>query len=311
MQEKPKLSILIPVLNEERNILPLYNKLSAELSKLSLSYEIVFIDDGSSDNSLSAIKEINSKDPKVLCLSFSRNFGHMAALSAGMDFARGDAVITMDADLQHPVELIPKLISEWEKGAQVVNTVRTGAKGAGVFKRITAGIFYYLINKIAKINLPANAADFRLIDRQVVETFKSMKERSRFLRGMVSWVGYKQAFIPYEADKRFSGTTKYSVSRMIAFAIDGIASFSAFPLRLSTYFGLFVAFLSALYIIYAIYIKIFTNQAIQGWTSVLVAVLFMGGVQLISLGIIGEYLSRVYDEAKGRPLYIINKKIGL
>lgn len=307
---KPKLSIVIPVYNEASNLQELYGRLAAVLKSQNLSYEIILVDDGSKDSSLAKMSELAKKDSKVKVISFSKNFGHMIALSAGLDHAAGEAVITMDADLQHPPELIPELVAKWQNGAQVVNTLRTDAKGAGVVKKITAGIFYWLINKIAKIELPANAADYRLLDAQVVETLKNIRERSRFLRGLISWVGYKQEFIPYQADKRFSGQTKYSLSRMFSFAIDGIISFSAFPLRLATYLGLTIAFFSFLYILYAVYVRLFTNQAIEGWASVLVAVLFIGGVQLIFLGIIGEYLSRVFEETKKRPLYIINKKIG-
>ena len=310
MPEKPDLSIVIPVYNEQGSIPELYWRLSSVLSSLSHSYEILFIDDGSTDGALQEIQKLSLSDPKVKAINFSRNFGHMIALSAGLDFAEGSAVITMDGDLQHPPELIPKLIEQWKGGAEVVNTVRKETKGTGVFKNVTAGLFYWLINRIAKINLTASAADYRLIDRKVVETLKQIRERSRFLRGLISWVGFKQAFIEYEADSRFAGKTKYSAGRMFSFALDGITSFSAFPLRLSTYLGLIVALLSFLYILYAVYVRVFTRQAIEGWASVLVTVLFIGGVQLIFLGIIGEYLSRVYDETKQRPLYIVSRKIG-
>lgn len=307
MHEKPKLSIVIPVYNEQGNIQELYNNL---VSVLKVPYEIIMVDDGSTDASLAKITELSRKDPKVKAISFSRNFGHMVALCAGLDNASGDAVITMDADLQHPPQLIPELLAKWQSGAEVVNTLRKETKGAGFLKNITAGLFYWLINKIAKINLPSSAADYRLLDRKVVDTLKNVRERSRFLRGLISWVGYKQEFISYQADPRFSGKTKYSFSRMFSFAIDGITSFSSFPLRLSTYLGLITAFFSFLYVLYAVYIRIFTNQAITGWASVLIAVLFIGGVQLIFLGIIGEYLGRVYEETKQRPLYIVSKKIG-
>lgn len=304
------LSIILPVHNEEENLISLYERLTAILQKLNLSYEIIFVDDGSTDSSAKIITDLNQKDSKVKLLCFSRNFGHMVALSAGLDYAQGKAVITMDADLQHPPELIPKLVEKWKEGNEIVNTLRKETKGVGILKIYSAGVFYWLINKITKINLPANAADFRLLDRKVVEALKQIHERSRFLRGIISWIGYKQEFIEYEAAPRLKGKTKYSLGKMIAFALDGITSFSSFPLRLSTYFGLLVALLSFIYILYAIYIRIFTNQAIPGWTSVLVTVLFIGGVQLIFLGIIGEYLSRVYEETKQRPLYLVSKKVG-
>lgn len=310
MQEKPKISIVIPVYNEAGNLNTLYGRLTAVLNQQHKDYELVFVDDGSTDDSLKILEQLNQKDHKVKIISFSRNFGHMIALSAGLDHAQGDAVITMDADLQHPPETIPQLIKEWEKGAEVVTTIRKHTKGVGAAKNITAGFFYWLINKIGKIKLPANSADFRLLDHQVVESLKQIKERSRFLRGLISWVGFKQVFVEYDAEERTTGQTKYTFSRMFSFAIDGITSFSTFPLRLASYLGLFTAFISFLYILYAIYIRVFTNQAIAGWTSVLVAVLFIGGIQLIFLGIIGEYLGRVFEETKQRPLYIIKKQIG-
>ena len=311
MSGKIDLSVVIPVCNEEESLPELHRRLGAVLSQLNLAYEVVFVDDGSSDRSLSVISELHSRDPKIKAISFSRNFGHMVALSAGLDFAAGEAVITMDADLQHPPELIPEMVKRWKGGAEVVNTLRRDTKGAGVFKKFSAALFYWLINRIAKINLPASAADYRLLDKKVVEALKRIHERSRFLRGLISWVGFKQEFIDYQADARFAGKTKYSIGRMFAFALDGIASFSAFPLRLSTYFGLVTALVSFIYILYAFYIRVFTNRAIEGWASVLVAVLFIGGIQLIFLGVIGEYLSRVYEEAKQRPLYLISRKIGL
>lgn len=311
MPEKLELSIIVPVYNEAGCLLEFYRRLSATLNALGLAYEIIMVDDGSSDGSLEIISRLNAAEPRVKALSFSRNFGHMIALSAGLDFAQGAAVITLDADLQHPPELIPNLVAKWRAGGQVVNTIRKETRGAGLFKNVTAGFFYRLINRIAGLNLPANAADYRLLDRRAVDSLKQIHERSRFLRGLTRWIGFRQEFVEFEADRRFAGATKYSLGRMISFAVDGITSFSAFPLRLSAYLGLVTAFFSFLYIIYALYIRIFTRQAIEGWASVLTAVLFIGGVQLIFLGVIGEYLSRIYDETKQRPLYIINKQIGL
>jgi len=310
MLGKPELSIVIPINNEEGSLEILYDCLSTVLVNLNLSYELIMVDDGSTDNSLKILQNLNQKDHRVKVISFSRNFGHMIALSAGLDSAQGDAVITMDADLQHPPEMLPQLIERWKNGAEIVSAIRKGTEGASFLKQKTSSMFYWLINKIGKINLPANSADFRLLDRKVVDTLKNTRERSRFLRGLISWVGYSQEFIPYIAGPRKIGQTKYSFSKMFAFAVDGITSFSTFPLRVATYLGLLTAFISFLYILYAIYIRIFTNQAIAGWTSVLVAVLFIGGFQLIFLGIIGEYLGRVFEETKQRPLYIIKNKIG-
>lgn len=311
MIEKPELSIVVPVFNEEASLPEFYRRLTGVLKSLKLSYEIIMVDDGSRDRSAEIIADLNAADPRVKSLGFSKNFGHMVALSAGLDHAAGSAVVTIDADLQHPPELIPKLVEQWRAGAEVVNTLRKKTKDSGFFKNISAGFFYWLINKIGQINLPANAADYRLFDRKVVSALGQIRERSRFLRGLSRWVGFRQAFVEFEADRRFAGETKYSFSRMVSFAVDGITSFSAFPLRLAAYLGFLTAALSFFYIVYAVYVRIFTNQAIGGWASVLVAVLFIGGIQLIFLGVLGEYLSRVYEETKQRPLYIISRKIGL
>ena len=310
MREKPDLSIVVPLFNEEESLPELYTRFSAVSSSLGLACEIILVDDGSTDHSLEIIEALAVKDPRVKLLSFSRNFGHMAALSAGLDHAGGDAVITLDADLQHPPELIPAMLQKWKEGAEIVNAIRRETRGAGAVKKVTARLFYWLIGKIGKINLPEGSADYRLLDRKVVEALKGLKERSRFLRGIINWVGFKQSTVTFDAPSRFAGKTKYSFGKMFAFALDGITAFSAFPLKLSAYLGLCTAGLSFIYIIYAIYIRLFTNQAIEGWTSVLVAVLFIGGVQLIFMGVLGEYLGRVFDETKGRPLYIVSKKIG-
>jgi dolichol-phosphate mannosyltransferase len=310
MREKTDLSIVVPLFNEEESLPELYPRLSAVLSSAGLACEIILVDDGSTDRSLEIIEALAAKDPRVKLISFSRNFGHMAALSAGLDYAGGDAVVTLDADLQHPPELIPAMLKKWKEGAEIVNAIRSETQGAGAVKNETARFFYWLIGKIGKINLPEGSADYRLLDRKVVEALKGIQERSRFLRGIISWVGFKQESVVFEAPPRFAGRTKYSFGKMFAFALDGITSFSAFPLKLSAYLGLCTAGLSFVYTIYAVYIRLFTNRAIEGWTSVLVAVLFIGGVQLIFLGVLGEYLGRVFEETKGRPLYIVSKKIG-
>ena len=308
---KVDISIVVPAYNEEGNIAELHRRLASVLGGLDVSFEIIFVDDGSSDDTLRKVAALAEQDPRVKGISFSRNFGHMKALCAGLDHASGDAVITMDADLQHPPDLIPSLIAKWRDGYEIVGTIREEAAGTGVVKGATSRLFYWLMSRIAGIDLPRGAADYRLLDRSVVETVTGMHERSRFLRGLIGWVGYKKVFLPYRADERFSGTTKYSFSRMLGFAADGITSFSSVPLKLSAYVGFLVALLGFVYALYALYTKMFTDRAITGWASVLVAVLFVGGVQLVFLGVIGEYLSRVYEEAKQRPLYIVRKKIGL
>jgi polyisoprenyl-phosphate glycosyltransferase len=311
MDAKPELSIVVPVYNEAECLPEFHRRLTAVLHKLNLAYEIIFIDDGSSDGSLELISRLRETDPRIKALSFSRNFGHMAALSAGLDIAAGRAVITLDADLQHPPELIPELVARWRTGSQVVNTLRRANQDAGFFKRTTAAAFYRLIDKISGLNLPRNAADYRLLDRQVVDSLNQLRERARFLRGLARWVGFRQSFVEFTAERRWAGRTKYSFSRMLAFALDGLTSFSTFPLRLATYLGLATAAASFLDLVYAIYVRTFTNRAIEGWASVLAAVLFLGGVQLIFLGVLGEYLGRIYEETKQRPLYIVGKKLGL
>lgn len=307
--DRKMISIITPVYNEQELIENFYLEIKEVLEKIKYDYEIIFIDDGSSDNSLALLQKIADKEKNAKVIVFSRNFGHMKALSAGIDFASGDAVITIDSDLQHPPQLIPQLLKKWEDGFEIVNTIREKTKEIPFFKNYSAVIFYWLLNRITKIKFPYNSADFRLIDRCVVDTIKNMQEHSRFLRGLIGWVGFRQTSILYRPQSRVSGKTKYSLFKMVSFAIDGITSFSSFPLRISTYFGLIVVFFSSIYIICAIYLKIL-NRTVSGWASVLVVVLFMGGVQLVFLGIIGEYLARVYEETKRRPPYIIKKKIG-
>jgi glycosyltransferase involved in cell wall biosynthesis len=311
MDAKTELSIVIPVYNEAESLPEFQRRLTAVLQPLNLPYEIIFVDDGSSDGSLELIGRWHTADPRIKALSLSRNFGHMAALSAGLDAAAGRAVITLDADLQHPPELIPELIARWRAGDQVVNTLRRENKDAGFFKRTTSAWFYRLINKLSGLNLPHNAADYRLLDRQVVASLNQLRERARFLRGLTRWVGFRQSFVEFTAERRFAGKTKYSFGRMLAFALDGLTSFSTFPLRLAIYLGLATATVSFLDLVYAIYVRTFTNRAIEGWASVLTAVLFIGGVQLIFLGVLGEYLGRIYEETKQRPLYLVDKKLGL
>ncbi|MBN3032900.1 MAG: glycosyltransferase family 2 protein [Candidatus Saganbacteria bacterium] len=310
MDASSELSVVVPVYNEAESLPEFYRRLTLVLNSLNLPAEIIFVDDGSSDGSLGQLERWAAADRRVKAVSLSRNFGHMIALSAGLDHAAGRAVVTLDADLQHPPELIPELVKQWRAGSQVVNTLRRETAGAGWLKRKTAELFYWLINKISGINLPANAADYRLLDRQAVDAVKQLRERARFLRGLTRWVGFRQSCVEFTAAPRLAGRTKYPFGRMFSFALDGLTSFSAFPLRLAAYLGLATAGFSFLYIIYALYIRFFTSRAIEGWASVLVVVLFIGGVQLIFLGVIGEYLGRVYEETKQRPLYLIDKKLG-
>jgi glycosyltransferase involved in cell wall biosynthesis len=303
------ISIILPCFNEENNLGELYSGLRSVMQAIGEEYELIFINDGSTDNSFIKLAELCAADRTVKVIEFSRNFGHQQAICAGLDYAQGDAVIMMDADLQHPPELISELIAKWREGYEIVYTVRNDPPGTSLFKKITAKTFYRLINMLTKINIPENSADFRLLDKKVVKVFRSLKERSKFLRGLVGWIGFKQYAVLFNAIPRYAGKTKYSLGKMIRFAFDGITSFSAFPLHVATVLGALVSVFSFLYAAYAIYIRLFTREAFPGWASVLVAVLFLGGVQLLCLGIIGEYLNRVYEETKGRPSYIVRNII--
>lgn len=309
MSQRKIVSLVIPVYNEQDVLHPFYERTKKVLESLPYDYEILFVDDGSSDQSFKVLCDFAKSDRFVRIIQFTKNFGHMKALAAGLDSARGDAVITLDSDLQHPPELIPELLTKWEKGTKIVSTIRESTEAIGFFRKNTARLFYWVFNKITQTKINPNAADFRLFDKTVVEALKNFQERVRFLRGLVDWMGYGQEYVTYQADPRYAGRSKYTFFRMLSFAIDGITSFSAFPLRAATYLGLGIAFFSSIYILYALFIKL-TGRAVAGWTSILVVVLFIGGIQLIFLGILGEYLSRIYEETKRRPLYIVNEKVG-
>lgn len=302
-------SIVIPVLNEEKVLNELYQILTKVMTDIGESYEIIFINDGSTDNSLKIMKQLQTHDKRIKIIDFSRNFGHQIAITAGIDFTSGDAVITIDADLQDPPEVIPDLIKKWKEGYEVIYGIREKRKGENFFKKISTLIFYRLINKMTMINMPPDSGDFRLIDKKVVNNLKNIRENNRYVRGLTYWIGFKQIGVPYERDKRFAGKSKYPIKKLFKLAYDAIFSFSNFPLKIATYFGFIVSFLSFLYLIYALIIKLFTNSVIHGWTSLMISILFLGGVQLICLGIIGEYIARINDEVKKRPLYIIKEII--
>ncbi len=301
-----KLSVVIPCYNEEGNIPVIYEKLSEQLSKYT-NYEIIFIDDGSSDNSLSAIKNLSGQNSKVKYISFSRNFGHQPALKAGLDNSTGDCVISMDADMQHPPELIDLLIEKWKEGYDVVYTIRNNEERISLFKKLTSKYFYRILNTLSNTEIQEGAADFRLLDKKVVDVIKALKENYLFVRGLIFWVGFKQTMIEYKPNQRFSGTTKYSVKKMMHFAASGITAFSTKPLKISIILGFIIAFIAFIYALFAMYASIFTNRAIPGWTSVIVSVLFIGGIQLIMIGILGEYLGKLFMENKRRPNYIISE----
>lgn len=311
-QERPEglLSIVVPVFNEQASLPIFYAALVQALQTVQMRCEIILVDDGSHDGSMKVMQQLHKADSRIRIISFSRNFGHMAALSAGLEAATGEAVITLDSDMQHPPELIPVLVEKWRNGGDVVNTIRETTQGVSVFKRLFASLFYSLFRSLSGLDLKNNGADFRLLDRKVVDALQKLPERTRFLRGLIAWIGFCQESVPYHAPARVAGTTKYSMWKMMCFAADGITSFSTIPLQMAIFAGVVLSGLSALYLVYAIWIRFFTDRAIQGWTSVLGAVLFIGGIQLIFLGIIGQYLGKVFHESKQRPLYIIKEKAG-
>jgi dolichol-phosphate mannosyltransferase len=309
---KPTFSIVAPAYNEEKVLPELYQRVCAVMEAVGESWELILVDDGSRDHSAEVIAGLHAQDHRVKGLAFSRNFGFQVAATAALEHAQGDAVILTDADLQDPPEVYPEMIARWREGYDVVYGVRASREGETWFKLLTARLFYRLIYRITDVNIPLDTGDFRLMDRRVVEAIKKMPERKRFLRGMVPWVGFKQSGVEYERRSRFAGQSKFSsVRKMLPFALDAITSFSYFPLQLASYLGFIIAGISALAIVLVIFLRLFYQTPLSGQATTLVAVLFLGGVQLISLGIIGEYLGRIYDEVKGRPLYLIDKKWGL
>jgi dolichol-phosphate mannosyltransferase len=305
---KNTLSIVIPTFNEEGNIEILHSKLIETLTPLELDeFEFIFVDDGSQDRSLEIVKKLSIDDPRVKYISFSRNFGHQPALKAGLDHAQFAGVVSLDADLQHPVELIPEMIEKWKNGAEVVYTKRKDVS-LPWFKRTTSKLFYRIINTLSQIKLEDGVADFRLLDQKVIHALRAYKESNLFIRGLIPALGFKQESIDYTPHKRFAGETKYSFSKMIRFALTGITSLSAKPLYFSIYFGVFFAMLAFIYGLYAIYVFAFCHETIPGWTSIIASILLIGGIQLIMIGIIGIYLGKVFAQSKGRPNYIIAEK---
>jgi polyisoprenyl-phosphate glycosyltransferase len=305
----PTLSIVVPLYNEQDNVAPLFERIEAVLSTLPESHEIVVVNDGSSDATAERVREEMRCRKNVVLVNLSRNFGHQLAATAGIETATGDAVILMDGDLQDPPELIAAFVAKWHEGYDVVYAIRRSRKGESPFKLLTARLFYRIVRRMTRIDIPVDTGDFRLMSRRVVEVLRRSTERHRFLRGMVSWVGFRQIGIPYDRDVRHSGTTKYPFTKMLRFAVDGITSFSDAPLRFASYLGFcasLVAFVYALYVIISKLLDINPLGYTPGWASTIVAVLFLGGVQLIGIGILGEYLGRVYDEVKGRPIYIVS-----
>ncbi|MCI9625228.1 MAG: glycosyltransferase [Clostridia bacterium] len=305
------LSVVVPMYFEEEVVQECYKRLCDVLHN-KYRYELIFVNDGSTDKTLPLLEEIAAVDKCVKVVSFARNFGHQAAVTAGIAKAQGDALVIIDADLQDPPELIPDMVKLWQQGHEVVYAKRKKRKGESKFKLITAKFFYRFLDAMTDIQIPTDTGDFRLIDRKVAEVFKTMPERNRFIRGMVSWIGFSQIPIEYERDERFAGETKYPLKKMLKFASDGIVSFSVKPLRLVLLLGFIATFIAFLLFLYAVLGKIFFPAATSGgWASLMATIAFFGGVQLLSLGIVGEYIARIYEESKDRPLYIVAKEINM
>ena len=300
-----KISVVVPCYNESEVLHEFNERLFLVLKDLQeYLYEVIYVDDGSSDNTYRILKSFKDNSNCIEIISFSRNFGHQIAISAGIDRSKGDAVVVIDADLQDPPELIKEMTLIWLNGADVVYAVRNSRKGESKFKLLTAKFFYRILQKVADIEIPTDTGDFRLMDRKVVDVLCSMNERDRYIRGMVSWIGFVQKPIFYKRDIRFAGETKYPLKKMINFALDGLISFSTKPLQIATMFGIFIFILSILGILYSLFLRLTTENWVPGWTLMFIAVLFLGGIQLIFMGLIGEYVGRIYGESKKRPLYI-------
>jgi len=310
MNAIPEISVIAPVFNEVQSLPEFYRRVRQVLDGLGVRWELLLVDDGSTDGSTDLIRQLAREDSRVRALIFARNFGHQLAVTAGLDHCRGRAAIIIDSDLQDPPEVMADLIAKWQEGYEVVYAVRAEREGESWFKLFTASLFYRLIYRITDVKIPLDSGDFRLLDRQVVDVLKTMRERHRFLRGMSVWVGFRQTGVPYRRAARFAGQTKYPLRKMLKFAFDAITSFSYLPLQLATYLGFAAAILSILAIPVVIILRQSGMQAFLGQATTLIAVLFLGGVQLISLGILGEYIGRLYDEAKGRPLYILRAESG-
>ncbi|MBI4817656.1 MAG: glycosyltransferase family 2 protein [Deltaproteobacteria bacterium] len=307
---RPLVSVVVPVFNESAVISTFHAEASRALGAITdADYELVFVDDGSRDDSFSKLARLSQTDPKVSVVKLSRNFGHQIAISAGLDHARGDCVAIIDADLQDPPEVIAKMFERYKEGFDVVYGVRTERNGETFFKRATASLFYRLLRSFSRLDIPLDVGDFRLLSRRAVEQLRGMREKDRFVRGLVAWLGFRQVGVEYARAPRYAGETKYPLRKMLRFALDGITSFSNFPLRLATWLGWGASLLSFLYLA-SVFIQKAMGITVQGWATIMVAVLFMGGVQLICLGIIGEYIGRIFNEVKPRPMYIVEEIVG-
>lgn len=306
---KKHVSFVVPVFNEEGNLHEFHARLTEVMSKLPYDYDIIFVDDGSRDASAAILYKLSQKDEHVQAYLLSRNFGHQMALTCGLDHAEGDAVITMDGDLQHPPELVPELVGLWESGFEIVQTVRKDTEDASYFKKMTSACYYKIINKMSRVSITAGGSDFRLMDRVAVEALKLYGERARFIRGLVNNLGFNFTTFEFVAPPRFAGQSKYNLRKMFHFALDGITAFSNVPLRWALYAGLSFGLGSMLVIGHVMFIKFFTEDAVPGWATIAASVLFLGGIELVGLGILGEYIGRIFEEVKQRPLYLIKQHL--
>jgi len=304
------LSVIVPCKNEEAVLRQTHGRLVSALQQLNGAFEIIYIDDGSTDATFDVLRRIQGEDSRVRIVQFSRNFGHQIAITAGLDHASGDAVVLIDADLQDPPEVIPMMVEQWRNGFDVVYGLRTEREGETLFKLWTAKAFYRVLNRLSGVPIAVDTGDFRLMDRKVVNALLDMPEQDRFLRGMVSWLGFRQAAVPYRRAARQLGETKYPLLKMLRLAMDGIASFSVVPLKIATWLGFSASAVALALILYAICVHAFTHTWVTGWTSLFIAILFVGGAQLVCLGIIGEYVGRIYGESKRRPLYLVQELVG-
>lgn len=304
------LSIVVPVFNEQDNIKNFYQEVTKSMQSLDMDYEIIFVDDGSKDNTAYELHRLTEQDSHVKAVLLARNFGHQLALTCGLDYATGDAIITMDGDMQHPPAMIGDLVAKWKDGYEVVQTVRLSTQDAGMLKRLTSKWYYKVINAISEVTVTEGGSDFRLMDRKVLETFKRFKEHARFIRGIIGDIGYKQTKIEFVAPKRFAGKSKFSLHKMLHFALDGIMAYSKLPLRISFYIGILSGLSSILLIAHILVCKLL-DEAVPGWATTMTIISLFGGLQLIGLGIIGEYIGRIFEEVKARPLYWVRAELGM
>jgi polyisoprenyl-phosphate glycosyltransferase len=307
------ISIIVPCFNEQEVFVETNRRLKSVMSQLPIEqyqYEIIYVNDGSTDQTLSLIKQALTEDKHLKCLSFSRNFGHQIAITAGLDACKGDAAVVIDADLQDPPSVILEMINLWEKGYDVVFGKRKDRVGESSFKLLTAKYFYKIINRLSDVDIPRDTGDFRLMDRNALNQFLLMRESYRFVRGMVAWIGFNQTFVEYDRESRFAGQTKYPLKKMLRLASDAILSFSNTPLKIATFVGFITSIAAFIGIVYSLYVRLFTKSWVEGWTFLMIAILLIGGIILLVLGIIGEYVGRIYGEIKQRPLYIVKDKMG-